>query len=232
MPRAGRARRRGLKLPALVRESAHSLAVVQWIERPPPKRQIQVRFLSAGPWARPSARRSARRLRVRPATGAGRTIQRKRSATTIDVVAIVTLIVIAAILPVRTVRQRCRSGHARLRRRHAERQAVGIQARLLRIGVFAQEQALPHHAVERAAHLELVLRERAGSAPRPTAADRRWPCVGLGLRERDDLARPSQPSFACAPGAQRPAGVGRSGTVTSGRRTPAMSLPSASVFGT
>ena len=27
-------------------------AVVQWIERPPPKRQIQVRFLSVGPQTR------------------------------------------------------------------------------------------------------------------------------------------------------------------------------------
>jgi hypothetical protein len=31
------------------RAPARPLAVVQWIERPPPKRQIQVRFLSAGP---------------------------------------------------------------------------------------------------------------------------------------------------------------------------------------
>ena len=29
--------------------AGRALAVVQWIERPPPKRQIQVRFLSAGP---------------------------------------------------------------------------------------------------------------------------------------------------------------------------------------
>ena len=30
-------------------DRSHYLAVVQWIERVPPKRQIQVRFLSAGP---------------------------------------------------------------------------------------------------------------------------------------------------------------------------------------
>ena len=35
--------------PAAVRLKCAALAVVQWIERPPPKRQIQVRFLSAGP---------------------------------------------------------------------------------------------------------------------------------------------------------------------------------------
>ena len=34
-------------------ESARFLAVVQWTERPPPKRQIQVRFLSAGPTRKP-----------------------------------------------------------------------------------------------------------------------------------------------------------------------------------
>gem|GEM_PF-3940268 len=33
----------------VMRQYRMTLAVVQWIERLPPKRQIQVRFLSAGP---------------------------------------------------------------------------------------------------------------------------------------------------------------------------------------
>ena len=52
-----------LTLPALARRPVRSrdLAVVQWIERPPPKRQIQVRFLSAGPIQPPRGRAPAER---------------------------------------------------------------------------------------------------------------------------------------------------------------------------
>ena len=44
-----RARREVLNCARLAPAADAPLAVVQWIERPPPKRQIQVRFLSAGP---------------------------------------------------------------------------------------------------------------------------------------------------------------------------------------
>lgn len=57
---------------------------------------------------------------------------------------------------------------------------------------------------------------------------------GTGLTGRNGIICPalSQPSFACAPArSAQPVYVAR-GTVTSGSLTPAMSLPSPSVFGT
>ena len=101
------------------------------------------------------------------------------------------------------------------------------------IGVLTQQQAIPDHVVDRALHRIVVVIERGialldrsariagGFAARPWSW--RTECTGRCFHNRRWRVRPAAVA--------QPVYVAR-GTVTSGRRTPAMSLPSLSVFGT
>ena len=119
-----------------------------------------------------------------------------------------------------------------MRRRDTRGQSCIDQSLDLVIGVLTQQQAILDHVVDRALHpIVVVIERRIALLDRPARIAGGF-AVGLGLGERDVLAG----AFTAVVGlwprrSPQPVYVAR-GTVTSGSRTPAMSLPSLSVFGT